>query len=105
MEYLKLFCFIADSYKIDKASIARSVRKLEERGLVKRTIDDTNRKKYKVSLTEKGKEIALKIKEANEEWENTILNNLEIDDDLFIYAIKSMAFTSIHINSNNGGEE
>lgn len=96
---------IADSYKIDKASIARSVRKLEEHGLVKRTIDDSNRKKYKVSLTEKGKEIALKIKEANEEWENSILNNLEIEDDLFIYAIKSMAFTSIHINSNNGGEE
>ena len=72
---------------------------------LERTIDDANRKKYKLSLTKKGKEIALKIKQANEEWENSILNNLEIDDDLFIYAVKAMAFTSIHINSDNGGEE
>ncbi|MCQ2972882.1 MAG: winged helix DNA-binding protein [archaeon] len=54
---------IADNYRIDKGSIARSIKKLEDKEIVQREIDDSNRKKYRVSLTEKGKKMAEYIKQ------------------------------------------
>ena len=93
---------IAENYRIDKGSIARSIRKLEDKGIVQREIDDSNRKKYIVSLTEKGEEIARYIKKSDEEWEKSVLRDLEIEEDSFIYGLKAMAFTSLELTCEEG---
>lgn len=91
---------ISQYYKIDKSSIAKSIKKLEEKELVTRKINNSNRRKNIISLTEKGKEIAIKIRKKDEKWEELILKNLNIDHETFIEGIKEIAIASIKLIPN-----
>ena len=44
---------IGNHFKIDKGSIARSIQKLQEKQFINKEIDENNRRKYLLSLTEK----------------------------------------------------
>ena len=46
---------IATRCNINKGAVARSIKKLEDKGFVERTIDENNRRQNKVSLTLKGR--------------------------------------------------
>ena len=48
---------IASRCSINKGAVARSIKKLEDNGLVKRRIDDNTRRQNIISLTPKGEEI------------------------------------------------
>lgn len=52
---------IANSHDIDKATIAREARKLEDMGLIVRTSVPDNRRQYTLETTEKGEEMAERI--------------------------------------------
>lgn len=61
----------------DKGAVARTLKKMEDDGLITREIDETNRRKYKVLLTKKGEELAIEIKKINKNWEDTIYKKVE----------------------------
>ena len=67
-------------YKIDKGSVARSIRKLEELKLINKEIDENNRRKCILSLTDSGKEVAKKIKEIDRKWESIIFEKIDIEE-------------------------
>ncbi|AKB25789.1 Transcriptional regulator, MarR family [Methanosarcina sp. MTP4] len=63
----------ARMYKIDKATVARAIKKLEETGYVYRKQDAEDKRAYNVILTEKGKDIEAKMKEVAIKWNNIVL--------------------------------
>ena len=65
-----ILSYLLNHFKIDKGSIARSIQKLQEKQFINKEIDENNRRKYQLSLTEKGRAVALKIMDLNNEWEN-----------------------------------
>ncbi|MFA0834325.1 MAG: MarR family winged helix-turn-helix transcriptional regulator [Methanobacterium formicicum] len=71
---------IAYIHQIDKGFIARIVKELEDDEFLCRTIDPENRRKYHISLTEKGKDIIPKIKDIDEEWKEVVCEGLNEDE-------------------------
>ncbi len=63
-------------YHLDKGTIARAVRKLEDAGYIRRIIDPANRRAVRLFLTEKGERAAPLLKEINHEWEEQICTGL-----------------------------
>ena len=89
---------IASISNFDKGAVARSIKDLESKGLVKREIDNKNRRQNLVSLTSKGEEILNKSIVLLNEWEDEIFNINIIDKDLFKKVLKKMAINAIEIN-------
>lgn len=63
---------LADIFGQSKGTIAKALRKLEDKGYVEREIDDNNRRKYILKTTEKGEELAILLKKDLEEWEKKV---------------------------------
>ncbi len=89
---------ISSRCNIDKGAVARSIKKLEEMGLVLRKIDDDNRRQNKISLTEKGKEtldetIALLDKFEDEVFDEDIIEKAKLQQ-----ALKEIAIKTIELN-------
>jgi DNA-binding MarR family transcriptional regulator len=56
-------------YHLDKGTIARAVRKLEDGGFLHRTPDPGNRRAVRLFLTGKGEEAIPLLQSINREWE------------------------------------
>ena len=52
-----------------KASIAKTLKKLEDEDYIKREVNPKNRRKYMLKTTEKGDEIVPKIRQISRDWE------------------------------------
>jgi MarR family transcriptional regulator, temperature-dependent positive regulator of motility len=63
-------------YQIDKGTIARAVKKLEDAGYIRRIIDPDNRRAVRLFLTEKGEQVAPVIRAINHEWEEQVCAGL-----------------------------
>ena len=59
---------------IDKGTTAKALKKLEEEGLVKRSVDENDKRAYRVYLTADGKDIIKDIRNVLLEW-NDILTS------------------------------
>ncbi|WP_081776156.1 MarR family winged helix-turn-helix transcriptional regulator [Companilactobacillus nodensis] len=60
----------------DGAIIARSLKKLEAQGFVTREVDETNRRRKIVQITESGKEFGNKLRSAFKESNETIYSGI-----------------------------
>jgi DNA-binding MarR family transcriptional regulator len=67
-------------YDLDKGTIARSVRKLEDAGYIRRIIDPGNRRAVRVFLTKKGERAAPLLQVIDREWEEQICDGLPDKD-------------------------
>lgn len=56
-------------YRLDKGTIARAVRKLEDGGYIRRIPDPENRRAVRLFLTRKGERCIPLLREINREWE------------------------------------
>lgn len=68
---------IAKTFQIDKGSVARSVKKLEDDEFIHRIPDPKNRRKYLLFLTKKGEKVIPKVRAIEEEWEKMVCEGLE----------------------------
>lgn len=59
-------------YRLDKGAIARSVKKLEESGYIRRITDPGNRRAVRLFLTEKGIGTIPYLRTIDSEWEERI---------------------------------
>ena len=64
-----------------KASIAKSLKKLEERGFIERKVNPENRRKYMLKTTSKADEIVPEIRKISKNWEKKVGIN-EDDEEL-----------------------
>lgn len=60
--------FLAELYYIDKASVARCARRLEELSFLRREISPLDRRVYELTLTPLGEELAGKIQCHSDAW-------------------------------------
>ena len=63
---------LANIFGQSKGTIAKALRKLEDKGYVERTVDESNRRKYILKTTKKGEELAVLIKKDLNEWEELV---------------------------------
>ena len=90
---------IATRCNINKGAVARSIRKLEERGLVKREIDKNNRRQNRLSLTKDGEDILIKACGVLRDWEDSvILDDGYIKKELLQKVLKEIAVKTIELN-------
>lgn len=62
-------------YRLDKSSVARDARKLEDLGHLTRTIDPNNRRKYQLEVTEAGREFRNFIIQTDNEFAAELAKN------------------------------
>ena len=89
---------IANRCNLNKGSVARSIKKLEEKNLIIRKTDDTNRRQNKISLTSKGEETLKESIKILSYWENEVLNNNIIGKKVLQNVLKEIAIKSIELN-------
>lgn len=90
---------IAERCNINKGAVARSIKKLEEKGLVKRKIDENNRRQNKVSLTQKGMKTHEKAIKILNQWEDeVILDEGYIKKELLQKILKEIAIKTMELN-------
>jgi len=96
---------VADFLFLSKGTVAKILRRLEDDGIIEREVNQENRRKNDVVLSEKGKEIAIKIEKIDEKWESQIYKDLtkeEIEKGEEI--IKKMVKNSEEIINNENYE-
>lgn len=59
---------IANHYILDKCTVARSAKRLESLGYIRREINETDRRQYDLYLTDKGRELLLYIRQCQNRW-------------------------------------
>ena len=100
---------IASRCNINKGSVARSIKKLEDKKLVIREIDEKNRRQNKVSLTSKGEETLKKSIDILNDWENEVFKDHKKEDkELLQIALKDVVIKTIELNQKenvNGAKE
>ena len=61
---------LAAHFHIDKGTVARALRKLEDNEYLFRKVDSLNRRRYLIYLTEKGRKAVHTVINIEKEWEN-----------------------------------
>ncbi|WP_458405520.1 MarR family winged helix-turn-helix transcriptional regulator [Methanobrevibacter sp.] len=89
---------IAKRCCINKGAVARSIKKLEEKELIIRKIDDSNRRQNKISLTAKGEKTLKESIDLLHQWEREIYSETVIEKELLQKVLKQMAVKTMEIN-------
>jgi DNA-binding MarR family transcriptional regulator len=87
---------MARYFHLDKGTIARTVKKMEDAGYVSKNVDPDNRRAFRLFLTEKGYQVAPEIIAIDREWEKLVTNSIsdkEQQDMLFL--LRKVAESSI----------
>lgn len=71
---------VAAAMGLDKGTVARSMTRLEEAGLVKRERDSLDRRNYRLSLTDEGKGAMERLGRIRAELESTIICGLSDEE-------------------------
>lgn len=67
-------------YHLDKGTIARAVKKLEDAGYIRRIVDPQNRRAVRLFLTKKGKRTTPLLHAIDREWEAQVCSGLSPAD-------------------------
>lgn len=90
---------IANLCNIDKGSITRSIKKLEDNKLIKREVDKNNRRQNKISLTPKGKKTVKKTLKILKKSEKELFEkNQLIENKILHETLKQIAIRIMEIN-------
>lgn len=93
---------ISKRFNINKGSVARSLKKLEDKGMVVRQIDENNRRQNRIILTELGNETLNRTKSILKDWEDkVILDEGFIDRELLVKVLKEIAIKTIELNQED----
>jgi Transcriptional regulators len=71
---------IAKHFMLDKGAIAKTLNKLEEKGLIKRCDNPSNKREKLVSITSKTQDVIGHVDEELQEWHKCLFEGLERDE-------------------------
>jgi len=84
--------FLTNLLDIDKATTARAIRKLEENGYVKRSIDPKDKRARIVSITEKAFALKPQLKQISEQWTDILTKGFNREErELVLKLLEQMA--------------
>ncbi|MDR1643407.1 MAG: MarR family transcriptional regulator [Clostridiales bacterium] len=72
--------FLAESLQMEKGNNARFAKELEDLGFIKREPDLSNRRQYKIYLTEKGNSLLPQIQSALSDWNKAASKGLSLQE-------------------------
>lgn len=81
---------LAKKLYMDKGTIARNLKKLEDLGIVSRKVDENNRRRNIIKLTDKGIELLPKIREIHNDLNNLLLEDVK-NKEKFLRIIRKIA--------------
>ncbi|MDR3222756.1 MAG: MarR family winged helix-turn-helix transcriptional regulator [Methanobrevibacter sp.] len=88
----------AEDLFIDKGTVAIGLKKLEEKGVIKRKRMEENKRKYIIYFTPLGRKRAIEIEKLNQKWEKSIINELKnIKKEDLMNILEIMSLESIKI--------
>ena len=90
---------IVNMFGQSKGNIAKVLRKLEDKGYIKRQINPENRRKYMLNTTQKGNEIVPKIRQISKDWEKEV--GITEDDYELKQRIMEIAFNGMKLIEEN----
>ena len=95
---------LAAHFHIDKGTVARALRKLEDNEYLFRKVDSLNRRRYLIYLTEKGRKAVPTVINIEKEWENSMCSRFSDEDYNYLLDIlKGLAINSLE-NVNKDGK-
>lgn len=91
-------------YHLDKGTIARAVKKLEDGGYIRRITDPGNRRAVRLFLTERGEHAIPFLQAIKQEWESQISTGLSEDEGRALHGLMHrVAQNCIAILRKDGG--
>ncbi|MBC1371550.1 MarR family transcriptional regulator [Listeria booriae] len=83
---------IVKRFMVDKANVARHIQRLEELGMIRREVDQTDKRKHLVYLTDKGQEIQPIIEETMKTWSGILTDGFtEEEREQLVHLLVRMA--------------
>lgn len=90
-------------YHLDKGTIARAVRKLEDGGYIRRITDPGNRRAVRLFLTDKGENAIPHLQHINRDWETIISSDISKKEMAALHRLMcQVAHNSFKILQKNG---
>lgn len=71
---------IARYFEIDKGAIAKSIGKLEEKGMLTRQVDPDNKRKKLVFLTPKAREVIERMNSIYQDWDKSVCDGISLEE-------------------------
>jgi DNA-binding MarR family transcriptional regulator len=98
---------LAAHFHIDKGTVARALRKLEDNEYLFRKVDLLNRRRYLIYLTEKGRKAVPIVINIEKEWENSMCSRFSEEDYNNLFnTMKGLAVNSLeNVNKNGKGTD
>jgi DNA-binding MarR family transcriptional regulator len=94
---------LAAHFHIDKGTVARALRKLEDKEYLFRKVDSLNRRRYLIYLTEKGRNAVPILINIEKEWENSMCSKFsEVEYNNLFDILKVLAINSLENAHKNG---
>ncbi len=89
---------IAKACLMNRSGVSRAFNEFEEKGLIKREVDENNKRAYKITLTKKGLDTAKFLEIKENEWQEMICEDLDMSVDEFERLLSSLALKSLYFN-------
>lgn len=87
---------LARHFHIDRGTIARSVKKLEDEGYITRITDPDNRRAVRLFLSDKGAAVTPELIRIEQEWEATVTRSLSgSEKDQYSALLRSVAASGL----------
>jgi len=96
---------LAVHFRIDKGTVARAVRRMEENGMLVRTPDPENRRRARLHLTAAGEAVIPAIVAADREWEDALLSGLSEEERKNVRATIRMLAERSHGIARSGEDD
>lgn len=88
---------LASNFHMNESTIARALRKLEDAGMVQREVDESNRRKKIITVTDKGRAAVDVIKKKDEMWEAEIQSLSPDEKNKLKEMLKALTFESVDL--------
>ncbi len=96
---------LSDFLKIDKATTAKAIKKLEDEGYVARNVDAMDKRAYQVILTQKGWDAIPVIDKFIRDWEKLVTNDFSESESVLIEGLlERMSWNACQIKKIKLGE-
>ncbi len=89
---------IAKACLMDRSGVSRAFKDFEEKGLIIREVDESNKRAYKITLTEKGIETAEFIIQKEKEWDDMVCEELDISHEELLKILSNVSMKSLMFN-------
>ena len=89
---------IAKACLMDRSGVSRAFKDFEEKGLITREINEDNKRAYKITLTQKGKDTSEFLIQKEKEWDNMICGELDISREELLKLLSKVSMKSLEFN-------